>query len=609
MLKKAGIKPRPFRSRILLLAPLALAIYMFVWPSVYRWWVGVPRPKVSNHLMTADFWATFPGPAVAILTFALCGFVIIYFLGAKGFCTYACPYGGFFALADQVAPGRIIVTDACEHCGHCTAVCSSNVRVHEEVALYGMVVDPGCMKCMDCVSVCPNDALYFGLKRPSIGAKPASPRKPTPFDFTLAEEWLMIVIGVAALLVYRGLYGQIPLLLAMGMAAMTAYLVMKLVRLIRDAQVRLQNLQLKRGRRLTWAGWVFTASISAWLVFSAHSAAVQYNSWRGRSLVDSLALGDEVWQVGTSWWDQADEAERARLATAIASLERADQWGIMETPLVLLKLVWAQLARGDADAAEQTVRRLITIMPDQPEPHRGLAGVLRKIGRLDEAEASYRKALEIDPAYARARDELASLFLERGRPNEALVLLRTGLDVSPVDTTRSTALGELLIQLGRAREAISVLEKAVSTMQGETVHSPDAARLHAALATALMQTGQFDRGLAEFRRAVELAPESGEAHYNLGYALLSTRQVPEAIEQFQRAIELDSSVALWHYNLGVATFMAGRPADAEQHVRDAVRLDPTDPQAWGFLSVVLTELGWVDEARAAQSRADALLHP
>ena len=79
---------------------------------------------------------------------------------------------------------RIRVTDACAGCGHCTAVCTSNVRVHEEVRDYGMVVDSGCMKCLDCVSVCPNDALYYGAgrcrcrqaarRRPEDEALPAS---------------------------------------------------------------------------------------------------------------------------------------------------------------------------------------------------------------------------------------------------------------------------------------------------------------------------------------------------------------------------------------------------------------------------------------------------
>ena len=162
LLKKIGITPKPFRSRLLLYVPLIAALYMFVWPTVYRvFFTPEPGPLIpafTNHLVTDNFWATFPTVAVAIPFLFICGFVTVYFLGMKGFCTYACPYGGFFVLADKVAPAKIRVTDACEQCGHCTAVCTSNVLVHAEVKQYGMVVDPGCMKCMDWIRVGPNGA-------------------------------------------------------------------------------------------------------------------------------------------------------------------------------------------------------------------------------------------------------------------------------------------------------------------------------------------------------------------------------------------------------------------------------------------------------------------
>lgn len=118
LLKKAGLKPRPFRSRLLVFIPLVVALYMFVWPTVYRTFLAEQKqpliPEFSNHLITTDFWATFPPVAVAIPFLFICGFVTVYFLGSKGFCTYACPYGGFFAVADKVAPGRIRVTEDCE---------------------------------------------------------------------------------------------------------------------------------------------------------------------------------------------------------------------------------------------------------------------------------------------------------------------------------------------------------------------------------------------------------------------------------------------------------------------------------------------------------------
>src|SRR5215510_1958580 len=173
LLKKVGLVPKPFRSRLLVYVPLVAALYMFVWPTIV-WALTKPAeeslfPPFTNHLVTTQFWETFPPVAVAIPFLFICGFMTVYFLGSKGFCTYACPYGGFFSLADKVAPGRIRVTNACNQCGHCTATCTSNVLVHSEVKHYGMVVDPGCMKCMDCISVCPNDALYFGFGKLPLG--------------------------------------------------------------------------------------------------------------------------------------------------------------------------------------------------------------------------------------------------------------------------------------------------------------------------------------------------------------------------------------------------------------------------------------------------------
>ena len=174
LLKKAGLKPRPFRSRLLVFAPVAAALYMFVWPAASRLLAASNNtpliPAFSNHIVITDYWTTFPTLAVAVPFLFICGFVTVYFLGSKGFCTYACPYGGVFGIADKVAPGRIRVTDDCNECGHCTAACTSNVIVHAEVKEFGMVVDPGCMKCMDCISVCPNDALYFGFGRPAVAA-------------------------------------------------------------------------------------------------------------------------------------------------------------------------------------------------------------------------------------------------------------------------------------------------------------------------------------------------------------------------------------------------------------------------------------------------------
>ncbi|MCA9283399.1 MAG: 4Fe-4S binding protein, partial [Phycisphaerales bacterium] len=308
MLKKVGIRPAPFKSRLLMYAPLSLALYMFVWPSLKRviaptiasWsptlgaWLGpiarFPDGELSNHLLTNDFWATFASIPVAIPFLLVCGFATVYFLGAKGFCTYGCPYGGFFAPADLAAPGRIIVDhDKCEGCGHCTAVCTSNVRVHEEIREYGMVVDPGCMKCMDCVSVCPNNALSFGFRKPAL-LKGAPRNKPphTRLDTTLGQDFILAAVFIAVFLGSRGQYGVIPMLMSMGLASIAAFLAWKCMMLVARRDVRVARLQIKRSGRITTAGAGFIAIVTLLAALTAHSLFLSQYKWRAGALFNEL---------------------------------------------------------------------------------------------------------------------------------------------------------------------------------------------------------------------------------------------------------------------------------------------------------------------------------
>src|SRR6266540_4749979 len=64
LLKKMGLHPKPFRSRLLVYVPLIGALYMFVWPTAFRlFWNPAHEPvlpKFTNHLVTTNFLANFP---------------------------------------------------------------------------------------------------------------------------------------------------------------------------------------------------------------------------------------------------------------------------------------------------------------------------------------------------------------------------------------------------------------------------------------------------------------------------------------------------------------------------------------------------------------------
>ncbi len=363
LLRRTGIRPKPFRSRLLAFVPFAIAFYMFCWPTVKRLWRGEPHPGFSNHLITENFWATFPGPFNSILTFAVCGGLIVYVLGNKGFCTYACPYGAFFSISDRLAVGRIRVTDACRQCGQCTAVCTSNVSVAAEVRDFGMVVDPGCMKCMDCVSACPNDALYFGLtsktgsRSSAVNLKdPAKPsRRRKSYDFSIAEELFGLVVASVAVYAMRGLYDGPALLLSVALGVITAYLAIQFIRLFRVRDLRIQNLRLKKNGKITFLGGWVAIFICAWFAFNLHSSFVQFQRYRGRV---------HLRQIATTWPDllagQAQQkftsADRANIDTARKSFQHSDQFGLLDTVEVKLGLAYTNLMNGDLDATEKYLR-------------------------------------------------------------------------------------------------------------------------------------------------------------------------------------------------------------------------------------------------------------
>jgi len=413
LLAKAGLKPRPVRSRLLVLAPWVVAFHMFVWPHVHHWLdpAGKPMPDVWRwELTTEDLWATFPGPIMAVATFAVVGGLIVLWLGAKGFCTYGCPYGAFFTLADRVAPVRVKVSDACDSCGHCTAVCTSNVRVHEEVAKHGQIVDPGCMKCMDCVSVCPKDALSVGLAKPKPFAV-SQQRIRQRADFRWAEEVLMAVVAVVAVQwTFRGAwFGEgVPFLMAVGLGVITAVFAMLFLRLWWRRDVTFQRTPLKVEGRRTRAGTLALLLIGGWLAFTAHTFV-------GQRLREAAVAAAQAPIRSKIYRPRSFDAQAA--AAALRGVERAASFALVTDPQ--LRELRA-LLRGSVDRHEAAEAELTELYADFgrlffDESKMALANYFARRRRLDEAEALLLEVVTENPQNPAAPTLLAAVRkLQRG---------------------------------------------------------------------------------------------------------------------------------------------------------------------------------------------------
>lgn len=571
LLARLRIRPRPIRSRILLLVPPAAAVYMFLWPQVQRLAAGQPLPQLRilsdadgwASFITQDFWRNLPGPWIAGLTFLICGFLIVYVLGSRSFCTYGCPYGALFRFADRFAPGRIRLVGDCDGCAICTAECQSHVRVHEEVLLHGRVVNPACLKDLDCVSVCPKGSLTYGFTRPAPLLSWRYIRR--PFDFTLAEDALMVATFIATLLVFRGLYDAVPLLMTIGLAAIVAYLAVVCLRLLARPHVWLNHFTLRSAGRLTRSGTAFATLAAAFAVFFAHSAFIRYHEFRGQRTLDAIHAA----------LDAGQPPPQSLVTDALAHLDLCERWGLVRSADLHRRLAALHEFGGRPETAERYYRLVLARQPQDLQSRLNYAGLLLSQQRFEPAAQQLQRAAastivgrgrQLGPLRATAHERLAWLALRRGDRTAAAQHCRAALAEHPDSFASHEFLADCHIEAGRYAQAVEHLRALVR------LRPHPALRYN--LAVLLTQLGRELEAIEQYRLALAAAPNDPDIHNNLGLLLAARGETQSASEHLQRAIDVNPDHANAHFNLGQLLMAEGQTARAHHYLRRAAQLDP-----------------------------------
>jgi ferredoxin len=283
--------------------------------SCHRGGLGVAprRPTTCGRRSPARSWRS--------LSLLVVGFLIVWWLGAKGFCTHGCPYGAFFAHRRPASrrcasrsPMPAMLRPLHERLHAATCACTRRSRKH------GKIVDPGCMKCLDCVSVCPKEALYVGFARQTVRDQPAAHQAARRLHVARGDRAgggrvRQRRVGRSAA---PGSAKAVPLLLSVGLGTITAVFALLWWRLLRRPELTFQHTLLKQGGRWTRAGrWVFVA-VSMWLAFTAHTFVGQ--RYKASVIAQVLAA--------------RGEATPAQLATALATAEATHAWQVVDDPIV-----------------------------------------------------------------------------------------------------------------------------------------------------------------------------------------------------------------------------------------------------------------------------------
>jgi ferredoxin len=392
LLRRMNIRIRPLRSRVLRLVPVAAFVWMFLVPMYARMAADV-NIQHSAEWVTESFWKTFPGPTVSIITFLIAGCYVVYLLGNKAYCAYACPYGAIIGASDSFSVGRIVVdNEKCNSCMSCTKACSSNVIVHQEIKDFGAVVDSNCMKTLDCVAACPNQALSFQLSKPTVLRSPKTKTATGASPLPWADEALLACGFLFGFFATHDLFGAVSFLLALGFGLVAAY----------------GGLYLKKMKKRVVRKKAKFAALLIGVLFFSHAATVQ-----------SQAL------LRDHYFDQSFSLRMAYLrgeltpplkVESIYSLEEADTLASRVSAISYAGHErndyihgWHQLMSGDSKGFEQAMAKVLVARPGFGEVLFQLGIHYWITGQEDLAVATMQEIQVGDPKHHAAQEYIAKI--------------------------------------------------------------------------------------------------------------------------------------------------------------------------------------------------------
>jgi len=477
ILQKLKIRTRPIRSRTLVWIPMGAMLYLFVWPQIQMMIHGVEVEALHvventngewSSFVTDDFWRNLPPVEIALSTFFIVGFVLVYLMGSRSFCYYGCPYGALFGLADQVAPGRIKLTGDCIQCGVCTANCGSDILIHKEIKEFGMVTNPKCFKDLDCIAGCPENALSYGFKTPPLFQKKFKlPDYEKRYSFTVGEDILLAVVFIISIVIYRGLYGIIPFLMSVGMSVAMAYSSLLLMRMVKNSSVGINGMWLKISKRVKTPGYIFIGVMMVILSLTVHSGVIQYHTITGQQWYGKLGSGINDEEAATK---------------ALAHFDKAYSIGLAQPVFLRTQMASIYLVQGRTEDAKEQLVAILKKDNENIKARYRLAVLEKKVGNQKAALAHFAIVVKAD-----AED-----------PEEYFMKSATHVELAKSEQQNGNS--ELALE-----HLISATEQ--NTTNGEAF---------LALGQHYFRAGNMDLAINNLERSLELEPSSAVIHNNLG---------------------------------------------------------------------------------------------
>ena len=156
---------------------------------------------------------------------------------------------------------------------------------------------------------------------------------------------------------------------------------------------------------------------------------------------------------------------------------------------------------------------------------------------------------------------------------------------------------DIWLRTSKSRKAS--MAKAMELVHKAIVLDDSYAEAHALLGYLYTMTKQYEKGIAQAEKAVALNPNSAESHMRLGKTLSFAGRWGESIPVYKKAIRLNPIPQnIYFYSLGISYFYTGQYEEAIEWCEKAVRQEPDSLYARQMMTVVYSDSGRLEEARA-----------
>ena len=255
---------------------------------------------------------------------------------------------------------------------------------------------------------------------------------------------------------------------------------------------------------------------------------------------------------------------------------------IPDKPELLLVAGQAQMLAGETNQALATYAKLAALQPTSPMPDMRIAEVQFATKNYEEAAKSLRKALTIKPDQIEAQRNLILTYLAAGKQNEALLVARGIEKQRPKEATGYVLEGDIQASQKLWSEAASTYRTGLTLAPSTEL----AIRLH----KSLLATQNYVEAEKTANDWIKAHPKDLGFRLHLGDVATVRKDYTAAIQQYRSVIEQQPDNALALNNLAWAAGQAKLPK-AIEYAEKANKLAPNQPAFMDTLAMLMAEKG------------------